>query len=1343
MATANLEDLSKSLELSLNENSPEECIRKTLRAHGFFNHMYAAKINGKGSKTKMNKHTVCGISEEDKKRTTQLVSHFKEGKEFHTLKEPHHLYGSPRSRKLQQQQLPFWPSEVECIRERPTLLMIPPRYSEPYYIPCREVVSPKIRSGDGHGTVVYTNLPGPEKYFVKSRGGPSLSLPPAQTPSSTDTSLQFESRFESGNLCKAVQVGKWDYELYLRYDLYTKKHTQWFYFRVRNMRAGQMYRFTIVNLYKAGSLYNEGMQPVFYSEKEAREQGLGWHRAGHNIKYFKTSLRRLDTKQEAFCYGVTWSHIFKHCGDTCFFAHTYPYTYSDLQDYLQKILNNREKAKFCKYRVLCHSIAGNPVPLLTITSPSLTPDDSQSKRGIVVTARIHPGETNGSWMMKGLLDFLTSSADDTKILRDLFVFKIIPMLNPDGVIVGNYRCSLSGRDLNRNYRSKLKDSYPTVWHTRHMVKRFCQEREVILFCDLHGHSRKHNIFIYGCDTMDDPASRLRSRVFPRMLSKNAPDKFSYNSSRFVVQKSKESTGRVVMWREAGIQNSYTLEATFSGSTQGKLKGIQFSTRQLEEMGCHLCDTLLDFCDPDQSKTEKIMQELEDDYRKSVLAALASLGQELPPGVDPLDIQLDPVLAEADSSDVGSDSSESDGLPVHLQWKQRKTKKKKKLKTRKERNKQKALLKMNHHRVYSIPTSSIPHPVLFTESQGSEKAKNEDKGERKRETTTQQSYDILSSHALTHNGGIPMFVQERLEERQKRREEDNSSDALVGIPSEQLRLALLHVQVTHTQQAMSSTIFLPYPSCPMNISQVHMHNVSRTQKMNSKVSLPRLDTGSLGPPELPALPLHSSMSKGAFTTQYVAHHLQHIVADPSGSRITETGINTSQNKTQNLSNLSRLFRQFRPQILHDQQHLKPTPQSVYHRKGARERHEQSERSQYRNGTVTATLETANKPGCIPVVNGKEGDPRKKQCSLSQHIYSNTAPNVKVPVVARTVNYTQSSSGNLTKGSGSRCSSPMTSSWESFSKGVTLKDRQLGKVEGRERKEWEQEEKRLGDKIELGRLGMKRNKMSGSNITEAHSVAMGVQLPERETYHYLVKKEESKEFLSERHTPAQPPALTCDTPEIVDLSPDKNAAVKTHKRGIANAIETVHAKRQNVLQPHNSSLYDYSIPHIPTSKSDPLPSSKLLSLLPKNHKHKSQHLLTTESEFAKSVIKQDECRGKGRRTRAEKVQREWDKRTLQHKQHVHDEISTRASRPDKVHQNPFQHSHTTDEGELLLHRIYSSKPPSHYGPRPGPDDGVPPATVSLMLNGRQKCIPTTTYSSRRSGKRAHIHYFTRRT
>ena len=62
-----------------------------------------------------------------------------------------------------------------------------------------------------------------------------------------------------------------------------------------------------------------------------------------------------------------------------------------------------------------------------------------SKKCIVLTGRVHPGETNSSYMMKGIIDFLTSSTEEDNILREKFIFKIIPMINPDGVINGNYR----------------------------------------------------------------------------------------------------------------------------------------------------------------------------------------------------------------------------------------------------------------------------------------------------------------------------------------------------------------------------------------------------------------------------------------------------------------------------------------------------------------------------------------------------------------------------------------------------------------------------------------------------------------------------------------------------------------------------------------------------------------------------------------------------------------------------------------------------------------------------------------------------------------------------------------
>ena len=52
------------------------------------------------------------------------------------------------------------------------------------------------------------------------------------------------------------------------------------------------------------------------------------------------------------------------------------------------------------------------------------------------------------------------------------------MLNPDGVIVGNYRCSLAGRDLNRNYRHPRRDNFPTIFAVKAMVEELAQKQEV-------------------------------------------------------------------------------------------------------------------------------------------------------------------------------------------------------------------------------------------------------------------------------------------------------------------------------------------------------------------------------------------------------------------------------------------------------------------------------------------------------------------------------------------------------------------------------------------------------------------------------------------------------------------------------------------------------------------------------------------------------------------------------------------------------------------------------------------------------------------------------------------------
>ncbi|XP_064020073.1 cytosolic carboxypeptidase 2 [Pogoniulus pusillus] len=585
---------------------------------------------------------------------------------------------------------PRWPVECEVIKETIEHMAWVPAEPEPFCQPAGPDLAPAAFSEE-QGTVVYHLSPAPRgSCFTGARVGGSLgplSSPAAPLEGPEDSTLLFESRFESGNLQEAIKVGPYKYLLRLRPDLYTTKHTQWFYFRVQNTRRDPLYHFTIVNMAKPKSLYGKGLRPLLYSQRDAQTRGIGWRRVGDNICY-----QRGDNSKEPASFCLSWSSRFPHDGDTCFFAHSYPYTYSDLQRYLRALVADPARSRYCAVQVLCRSLAGNPIYLLTIAHPAAgTTAMSAAKRAVVLSARVHPGESGSSWAMQGFLDFLLSTHPDARLLRQLFVFKVVPMLNPDGVVVGNSRCSLAGSDPNRAYGTALRASFPGVWHLRDMIERVLAEREVVLYCDFHGHSRKNNVFMYGSDG-GGGRTRLCQRIFPWMLSKNAPPQFSFPSCKFKVQKSKAGTGRVVMWR-LGVTNSYTMEVAFSGSTMGG-RSSHFTVEDLKSLGYHLCDTLLDFCDPDPAKLQQCLSEVDRLLQQRMGREPGSNGG-----------WSDVPTSELESSTSGSDSSVSEGPPAAPRGPAQaaKRQRRKPLKSRRARN---ALRRANsgHGNRASIPAS---------------------------------------------------------------------------------------------------------------------------------------------------------------------------------------------------------------------------------------------------------------------------------------------------------------------------------------------------------------------------------------------------------------------------------------------------------------------------------------------------------------------------------------------------------------------------------------------------------------------------------------------------------------
>jgi hypothetical protein len=432
------------------------------------------------------------------------------------------------------------------------------------------------------------------------------SLPRGPVPLNHDT-LVFESRFESGNLRRAVQVSAFEYDLILRPDLNTRGHTQWFYFAVANAQRGVTYKFNILNMVKPDSLFNFGMQPLVYSTQEAALRGTGWRRRGHDVAYYQNHIKR----RNGYYYTLSFKLRVLHASDVNYIAYTHPYTCTDLNRYLRNLEKDPTTAKRFRRRPLCETLSGNTIEMLTVTSFASDPEAINKRKGVVISARVHPGESNASFMMQGIIDYLTGPSLDAKILRDNFVFKLVPMLNVDGVVVGNYRCSLAGLDLNRMWRDPSRRLTPTIYATKLMLKRLQEDREVVLFCDLHGHSRKHNVFCYGCEPGKDVPPgprRYAEMVFPRMLWRNSPV-FSFSDCSFKISRQKEGTGRVVVRRELGIVNSFTMEASLAGPNFGRLAGTHYGPAALRGVGHAFCDTILDYFDPDPVKRDAVTDEL--------------------------------------------------------------------------------------------------------------------------------------------------------------------------------------------------------------------------------------------------------------------------------------------------------------------------------------------------------------------------------------------------------------------------------------------------------------------------------------------------------------------------------------------------------------------------------------------------------------------------------------------------------------------------------------------------------------------------------------------------------------
>ena len=427
-----------------------------------------------------------------------------------------------------------------------------------------------------------------------------------------ETSVEFDAEFEQGNLDLALRRDEQEFDLFMRTDSNTKGHHQWFYFSVKNKFTGT-YKFNILNFTKRDSLYDCGMRISVFSKIKSSLAKIGtlpaiftdWFRGGNNILYHPSRISVDDHAHSLYSkyvlksniyYELSFEYEFEYENDIVYFAYAPPYTYSKLLELLKELkMDCKQNNKIFKEEILCKTLSGLDLPILTITEKIGSVKIRNKKKPIViVTARIHPGETSGSFLMEGFLRYISSSSLSAHKLCQNVIFKIIPMLNPDGVLLGNYRVNISGEDLNRNFSSPDPLLHPEITRIKSLIRKLkYYGHEIISYLDFHSHSKKKCVFIYGPHYPLHSPRYLQVRVFANILSFST-EMFRYKACKYREEPEKITAARFVISKEFDIMNSFTIESSFHGFINRERKIMEFCKSLYKAMGMNIGKTIFDY-----------------------------------------------------------------------------------------------------------------------------------------------------------------------------------------------------------------------------------------------------------------------------------------------------------------------------------------------------------------------------------------------------------------------------------------------------------------------------------------------------------------------------------------------------------------------------------------------------------------------------------------------------------------------------------------------------------------------------------------------------------------------------
>ncbi|XP_042229939.1 uncharacterized protein LOC121871568 [Homarus americanus] len=445
--------------------------------------------------------------------------------------------------------------------------------------------------------------------------------------------LCFDASFETGNLGRIDFAAEYDYDLFIRPDTCNPRCRLWFNFTVDNAKADQRAIFNLVNIHKSRNLFCEGLTPLVRSTSRPR-----WTRLPpENVYYYRSEEHRGH-------YILSFAMCFDVEQDVYQFSLTYPYSYARLQAFLS--LHDEKNLPFYWRHTLAYTVMKRRCDLLTITSPEnyrgpvqalveargaaveaatkaatslptpQRPDEDENedededededhvpvplrtrlpRRVVVVMARVHGGESPTSFIVQGMIELLQGQGSEANTIREHIVFIIVPMVNPDGVYIGNYRSSLMGFDLNRAWGEASPWGHPTIHAARDLLLHLdhAQWCELDLVLDLHAHSSLLGTFIYG-NSYDDVYRHERHIVFPKMLSHACED---YNHYNTIYNKDPAKANTARRWLCNNLKDSanvYSINTSIYGYRNHRGQVVPYTEELYLRTGSNIVRAVLDY-----------------------------------------------------------------------------------------------------------------------------------------------------------------------------------------------------------------------------------------------------------------------------------------------------------------------------------------------------------------------------------------------------------------------------------------------------------------------------------------------------------------------------------------------------------------------------------------------------------------------------------------------------------------------------------------------------------------------------------------------------------------------------